>query len=157
MGGQATQFGIDEERLGEAVDAIRRHDALEFRGIHMFAGTQILDADILVGQWRHGVAVARAAARRTGASLGTVDLGGGLGIPYFANETELDLARVRALAAELFAEIEDEPAFEGTQFILEPGRFLAGPAGVYVGCVISVKHSRGKCFAIVDAGSTAIR
>jgi len=152
MGGQPTAFGIDEERLDEAIDAIRRHATLEFRGIHMFAGTQILDADVLVGQWRHGIAVARRAASRIGGALATVDLGGGLGIPYFANETPLDLARVKELAAPLFAELDGDPLFEGTRFILEPGRFLAGPAGIYVGRVNSVKESRGKRFVILDAG-----
>ena len=59
---------------------------------------------------------------------------------------------MRELAGELFAEVDEDPLFDGTRFILEPGRFLAGPAGVYLGRVNTVKVSRGRKFAILDAG-----
>jgi diaminopimelate decarboxylase len=152
MGGKPAQFGFDEERLAEAVAAVRAHEQLRFRGVHMFAGTQILDAEVLVGQWRHAVEVARRAADLAGGPVATVDLGGGLGIPYFPHESALDLGAVRAAAADLFAEVEQDPAFLGTRFILEPGRFLAGPAGVYLGRVLSVKESRGTTFLVLDGG-----
>jgi diaminopimelate decarboxylase len=152
MGGQPAQFGFDEERLAEVIAAVRAHERLRFCGVHMFAGTQILDAEVLVGQWRHAVDVARRAADLAGGPVATVDLGGGLGIPYFPHESALDLEAVGAAAAELFASIEKDPAFAGTRFILEPGRFLAGPAGVYLCRVLSVKESRGKTFVVLDGG-----
>jgi diaminopimelate decarboxylase len=152
MGGKPAQFGFDEERLGDVIAAISAHGKLRFSGVHMFAGTQILDATVLVGQWRHAVDVARRAAGYAGGPLKTVDLGGGLGIPYFPHESALDLAAVRAAAAELFATVEKDPAFSGTRFILEPGRYLAGPAGVYVCRVLSRKESRGTTFLVLDGG-----
>jgi diaminopimelate decarboxylase len=75
----------------------------------------------------------------------TIDLGGGLGVPYFGNETELDLAAVKAGATELFRGVE-------ARVILEPGRFLAGPAGVYLARARSIKESRGKTFVVLDGG-----
>jgi len=152
MGGKPAQFGFDEERLGDVIAAISAHPQLRFSGVHMFAGTQILDADVLVGQWRHAVEVARRAADLAGGPVATVDLGGGLGIPYFPHESALDLGAVRTAAAELFAEVETDPAFSGTRFILEPGRFLAGPAGVYVCRILSKKESRGTTFLVLDGG-----
>jgi diaminopimelate decarboxylase len=152
MGGQPAQFGFDEERLAEVIAAVGAHGQLRFSGVHMFAGTQILDADVLVGQWRHAVEVARRVADLVGAPVATVDLGGGLGIPYFPHETALDLEAVRTAAAELFATVDEDPAFLGTRFIVEPGRFLAGPAGVYVSRVLSKKESRGKTFVVLDGG-----
>jgi len=152
MGGQPAQFGFDEERLAEVIAAVGAHGQLRFSGVHMFAGTQILDADVLVGQWRHAVDVARRAADLQGGPVRTVDLGGGLGIPYFPHETALDLEAVRTAAAELFATVDQDPAFAGTRFIVEPGRFLAGPAGVYVCRVLSKKESRGKTFIVLDGG-----
>jgi diaminopimelate decarboxylase len=152
MGGKPAQFGFDEERLAEVIAAVRAHRHLRFSGVHMFAGTQILDADVLLGQWRHAVEVARRAADVAGGPVATVDLGGGLGIPYFPHESALDLEAVRAAAAELFATIEGDPALLGTRFILEPGRFLAGPAGVYLCRVLSVKESRGTTFLVLDGG-----
>lgn len=152
MGGKPSQFGFDEEQLPEIVDQVRGVPALTFHGLHMFAGTQLLDADVLIAQWSHAVTVARRIATYIREPLKAIDLGGGLGIPYFSGETDLDLAAVRIGAATLFASLADDPLFEGTRFIVEPGRFLAGPAGVYVSRVVSVKHSRGTRFIVLDGG-----
>jgi diaminopimelate decarboxylase len=75
-----------------------------------------------------------------------------LGIPYFANEHPLDMALLKRGLAELLREIDFDPLFEGTRFIIEPGRYLTAEAGVYVARVLDVKVSRGKHFAIVDGG-----
>ena len=152
MGGKPSQFGFDEELLPEIVDRVRASPRLNLRGLHMFAGTQLLDADVLLSQWSHAVTVTRRIAALVGEPLKSVDLGGGLGIPYFKGETALDLTAVRAGAAALFGSLADDPLFCGTRFIVEPGRFLAGPAGVYVARVISVKHSRGTRFVVLDGG-----
>jgi diaminopimelate decarboxylase len=152
MGGRPAPFGMDEEILEEAVDAIRSEPALEFSGIHLFAGTQILDAEVLLNQYRHGIGIARRAAQYAKRPLATLDFGGGLGVPYFAHEQPLDLNRVRVGLAEIFAEIENEPIFAKTQFLVEPGRFLTAECGIYAARVIDVKVSRGKQFVIVDGG-----
>ncbi len=152
MGGRPAPFGVDEEILDEILDTVLADSALRFRGIHLFAGTQILDADTLVGQYRHGLAIARRAAHRAGSPLHTLDFGGGLGIPYFAYEKELDLDKVRAGLKALFAQIESDPDFSGTHFLVEPGRFLVGEAGIYLARVSDIKVSRGKKFLILDGG-----
>ena len=152
MGGRPTPFGVDEEQLDEVLDALLAESALDFRGIHVFAGTQILDANVLVNQYRHGIAIARRVSKRIGQPLHTVDFGGGLGIPYFAHERELDLEGLRSGLATLFAELESDTDFSETQFVVEPGRFLAGEAGVYIARVNDIKISRGKKFLILDGG-----
>jgi diaminopimelate decarboxylase len=152
MGGRPAPFGVDEEMLDSVLEAVLRDSALQFRGIHLFAGTQILDAGTLVNQYRHGLDVARHAAKLTGSPLHTVDFGGGLGIPYFAHEKELDLGQLHSGLSSLFAEVDAEAIFEGTQFLLEPGRFLVGEAGIYVARVNDIKVSRGKKFLILDGG-----
>lgn len=152
MGGKPAQFGFDEERLGDVVAAIDRHEALELRGIHLFAGTQILDADLLITQWTHAIDLARRTAKLISRPLDTVDLGGGLGVPYFPNESPLDLTDIQAKAPQLFATALQDPLLSGTRFILEPGRFLSGPGGVYLGTVNAVKTSREATFVITDAG-----
>jgi len=152
MGGRPAPFGIDEEVLDEALDAVLGDPALEFRGIHLFTGTQILDAHVLAGQYRHGLFVARRTAKRLGRPLHTLDFGGGLGIPYFAQEQELDLGKLRTELAALFSEIGTDAAFDGTRFLVEPGRFLVGEAGIYLARVSDIKVSRGKKFLILDGG-----
>src|SRR5579872_3395934 len=152
MGGRPTPFGVDEEKLEEALDALLAESGLDFRGIHLFAGTQILEANVLVNQYRHGIAIARRASKYIGRPLHTVDFGGGLGIPYFAHEKELDLEELRSGLAGLFQELESDRDFSKTRFIVEPGRFLAGEAGIYLARVNDIKVSRGKKFLILDGG-----
>jgi len=152
MGGRPAPFGLDEEILDDVLDVIGRDAALNFRGIHLFTGTQILDANVIVSQYRHGLEIARRAAHRVGRPLHTVDFGGGLGIPYFAHEKALDLEQLREGLAALFAPLEADAAFVGTRFLVEPGRFLVGEAGIYIARVNDIKTSRGKKFLILDGG-----
>jgi diaminopimelate decarboxylase len=152
MGGKPSPFGIDEEMLDQAIDRLRAASSTEFRGVHLFSGTQILDTEVLLRQYRKGFALAERAAARLGRALATVDFGGGLGIPYFPSERELDLERLRVGLAELASEYRGRPAFAGTRFVVEPGRFLVGESGVYLTTVLDVKVSRGKTFVVVDGG-----
>jgi diaminopimelate decarboxylase len=152
MGGKPAPFGIDEESLGEAIDRIVADAGLEFRGIHLFTGTQILQHEILLTQYRRGIEIARRAAQRADKPLLTLDFGGGLGIPYFANEHALDMNGLRAGLAEMMASIEGDASLREARFLVEPGRFLAGECGVYLARVTDIKVSRGKKFLIVDGG-----
>lgn len=152
MGGRPAPFGIDEELLDKALDIILDMPELDLRGIHLFTGTQILDAAILAGQYLHGVNLARRLASRIGRPLRTLDFGGGLGIPYFAREQELNLNELRERLDMLCSEVDRDSSFNGTRFLVEPGRFLAGEAGVYIARVTDIKVSRGKKFLVVDGG-----
>lgn len=152
MGGRAAPFGIDEDQLPEFLDAIRGNPWLKIVGLHLFMGTQILDAQVLLAQYRAAIELARGLATKLGNPLHTVDFGGGLGVPYFVGEQPLDLAALRAGLAELVRGLQDDPQFTGTQLVVEPGRFLVAEAGVYLCRVLDVKTSRGKKFVILDGG-----
>lgn len=152
MGGRALAFGVDEEILDDILDLVLAEPFLNFRGIHLFTGTQILDADVLLAQYQYALELAHRVATRIGQPLHTVDFGGGLGIPYFSHEKEIDLERLHAGLSSTFANIGSDPQFRGTRFLVEPGRFLVGEAGIYLTRVLDVKVSRGKKFVIVDGG-----
>lgn len=152
MGGRPAPFGVDEENLDEALDVLLADPALDFCGIHLFVGTQILDAATLVSQYRHGLTVVRRAVKRMGRPLKRVDFGGGLGIPYFPHEKELDLRQLHDGLVDLFGGLASDESFSGTQFLVEPGRFLVAQAGVYLARVNDIKVSRGKKFLILDGG-----
>lgn len=152
MGGRAAPFGVDEEMSDAVIDRILSSPALTFTGIHLFTGTQILDHAILLNQYHKGIALARSIAERVHRPLETVDFGGGLGIPYFNNERELSLDDLRQGLLELMDTIRPDPYLTETRFMLEPGRFLVGEAGVFVARVNDVKISRGKTFVVLDGG-----
>jgi diaminopimelate decarboxylase len=152
MGGKPTPFGFDEEVIEAVVDRVAASAHLDLVGIHLFAGTQILDAAMLAEQWRHGLAIAGRVAHRLGRPLATIDLGGGLGIPYFAGEAPLDLAALKAFIPGLIAAQRADPLIRDARVVVEPGRFLVGPAGIYVAGVLASKVSRGQRFLVVDGG-----
>lgn len=152
MGGRPAQFGLDEEVLDQVVDTVLRKPELELTGVHLFTGTQILDAAVLLGQYLHGLVLARRVARMSGKPLHRLDFGGGLGIPYFPHEQELNLDAVRNGLQALCSEIDGDENLSGTEFLVEPGRFLSGEAGIYVTRISDIKVSRGKKFLIVDGG-----
>jgi diaminopimelate decarboxylase len=152
MGGRPAPFGVDEEALDQVLDVILAESAFDFCGIHLFTGTQILDAATLVNQYRHGLEIARRVVKRIGRPLQRIDFGGGLGVPYFSHERELNLEQVRNGLSTLFASIAADESFSGTQFLVEPGRFLVAEAGIYLARVNDIKISRGKKFLILDGG-----
>jgi diaminopimelate decarboxylase len=152
MGGKPAPFGVDEETLDDVLDFMLQDTHLEFCGIHLFTGTQILDHSLLLNQYLKGLGIGRRVAACLKKPLTTIDFGGGLGIPYFANENELDMARLRQSLSDLFNEVRRESCFTGTQFIVEPGRYLVGEAGIYVARINDIKISRGKKFLILDGG-----
>jgi diaminopimelate decarboxylase len=152
MGGQPTAFGFEEEALDEVLRDLASCTYLKLRGVHLYIGTQILDAEALLRHWRHAVEIARKTADFIGEPISTVDLGGGLGIPYFAHEKELDLEALSRGAKILMDEARADGRLMTARFIVEPGRFLAGPAGLYVARARSVKSCRGTSFVVLDGG-----
>lgn len=152
MGGRPAPFGVDEEALDDALSRILSLGALDFRGIHIFAGTQILDVQVLAAQYAQGIEIARRVAARLKKPLHTLDFGGGLGIPYFPHEQPLDMRKLGESLEILLKTVENDPLFRGTHFLIEPGRYLVGEAGVYIARINDIKISRGKKFLILDGG-----
>ena len=148
MGGQPTVFGFEEEALPQVVRSVSGCASLNLRGIHLYTGTQILDASLLLEHWRRAIEISKRVSELTQQPAHSVDLGGGLGIPYFDHERELDLDAISTGSRELLA----NASLGRTRFVVEPGRFLAGPAGIYVGRVRSVKNCRGTTFVVLDGG-----
>lgn len=152
MGGKPAPFGIDEEVLDEVLDRFHALPLIEFRGIHMFSGTQILEVPILLTQYRKGLEIAKRAASRLGVKIHTIDFGGGLGIPYFPHEHELDMEAFRIGLNDLISEMRRDPSLSKARLMVEPGRYLVGESGIYVTRVTDIKVSRGKKFVILDGG-----
>jgi len=152
MGGRPAPFGVDEENLHSVVKMLASEAWFDFRGIHLFAGTQVLDWTVLITQYRKAIQIARSVVAQIGRPLETIDFGGGLGIPYFPGEHELDLRRLGEEVAKLMSEVSGDSDFRGTRFVIEPGRFLVGEAGIYLARITDIKVSRGKKFLILDGG-----
>ena len=115
---------------------------IEWRGISAHLGSQILSA-MPYRQALERLTRNVRELRQEGIRIDSVDIGGGLGIRY-TDEKPLDL-REYARTLTLFV----RPL--RCRLLIEPGRWLVGPAGILLSRVIYVKENRGKTFVIVDA------
>ena len=146
--------GLKKNKFGISVDAARRAYAaaremphIAIKGIDCHIGSQLTktspfrDAVSRVAQLAHDLA-------REGVKLETLDVGGGLGIPYQEDGEEppspADYAGAVAEAVAPFAGL-------GLRLICEPGRVIVGNAGVLLSQVLYLKQGENKSFTIVDA------
>ncbi len=149
MGGGAKPFGIDAERVPAL--ARRIHEGRpEWRGFHIFAGSQALDAEAIAETQKQTLLLAARLAEEAGVPVPDCNLGGGFGIPYFPGDEPLDIGLVGERLASRFAELPASLA--DTQFCIELGRYLVGEAGVYIARVVDRKESHGKTFLVTDGG-----
>ncbi|MBS1767361.1 MAG: hypothetical protein JST05_08180 [Acidobacteria bacterium] len=149
LGGSGpSAFGVDEEAVPEllAVAAALKH--VRIRGLHAFAASNQRDARALLAIHARIFELAKRLHLDHGLQLEHLDLGGGLGVPYAEGESPLNLEAFGAGLSEL---LNRHDWFTG-ELILEPGRFLAAPCGVYLARVVRVKESRGARFAVLEGG-----
>nr|WP_314622227.1 pyridoxal-dependent decarboxylase, exosortase A system-associated [uncultured Noviherbaspirillum sp.] len=149
MGGGARQFGVDAE---QAPVLLREIGALglDFHGLQIFSGSQSLSVSTIVDAQASTFELARRLADHAPAPVALLNIGGGLGIPYFPGESALDL---RPIADNLDAWLPHmRDALPQANVAMELGRYLVGEAGVYVTRVTDRKVSRGQVFLVTDGG-----
>lgn len=141
-------FGVDEEAVPELLARAKELRHVRIRGLHVFAASNQRDAIKLLATHAMVLDLGARLHREQGLDLQQIDLGGGLGVPYAPDQAPLD---VEALGRGLGTLLEAHSWFTG-ELILEPGRFLAAPCGVYLVRVVRIKESRGTRFAILEGG-----
>ncbi len=149
MGGGAAPFGVDSEQVPALVRRLVAAGA-EWRGFHVYAGSQALDAGAIVASQLATLELVARLAEAAGVTVPVCNLGGGFGIPYFPGQQPLDLAAVGNGLGEGLS--QRAAVLAETRFVLELGRWLVGEAGVYLAEVVDRKHSRGETFLVVDGG-----
>ncbi len=151
MGGKPRQFGVDQEQLRGAGEMLRALRHVQVTGLHAYLGTRILDAADVVSNTQGVLDAARDLSAELGMAWQTVDIGGGLGVPYFDNEKDLDLIETAHGINEAVSDFLSHSP--DTRVLIELGRYLAAWAGTYVVRVRYVKQSRGEWFAVTDGGT----
>lgn len=149
MGGGAAAFGVDAERVGPLVRRLITAGA-DWRGFHIFAGSQALDTDAIAETQAATVELAGRLAAEAGASPPLVNLGGGFGIPYFAGDATVDVVAVGTRLGEVLTSRHE--SLDDSRFAIELGRWLVGECGVYLTRVVDRKDSRGETFLVTDGG-----
>ena len=149
MGGGAKPFGVDAERVPALAKEIIAAGA-EWRGLHIFAGSQSLDAAALIETQGLTLDLAAQLANEIGTPLPALNLGGGFGIPYFPGDKPLDIAPIGEALALRMQSLGS--ALQDTEFAMELGRYLVGEAGVYLTRIVDRKLSHGRTFLVTDGG-----
>lgn len=149
MGGGAKPFGMDIDLVAPTVKKLLDAGA-EWRGFHIFAGSQALSADAIIETQSRTLDLAARLATTIGRSPDHVNLGGGFGIPYFPGDEQLDIAKVGRALSERLEQLPD--ILSKTQFAIELGRYLVGEAGVYLTRIVDRKESQGQIFMVTDGG-----
>jgi diaminopimelate decarboxylase len=149
-GVHATKFGIPEDVARGKAREWAEIPGVVIRSLHVFNASNVLDAEALVAGARRTLALATELAR-AGLPIETVDIGGGLGVPYSPRESPLDVA---ALGRGLAQALRDESsrADRALRLALEPGRYLVAECGTYVTTVVDRKTCAGVEFLVVDGG-----
>ncbi len=138
------KFGVPWSRAREIYARAAQLPGIEVVGVDVHIGSQLTELGPFDEAFARVVDLVRA-LRADGHAIRRVDLGGGLGIPY-------DRAGAPPPHPERYAEVVRR-AVSGLdcQIILEPGRLIAGNAGVLVAKVIYVKEGESRRFVIIDA------
>ncbi|MGB0900158.1 diaminopimelate decarboxylase [Halocynthiibacter sp.] len=143
-GKSENKFGIPISRAREVYAEIAKLPGLKVVGIDVHIGSQLTDLAPYKAAYQK-VAELTEDLRAQGHEITRLDLGGGLGIPYEQNNDRPPLpveygAMVKETLSHLNCEIE-----------IEPGRLIAGNAGILVSETIYVKEGEDRKFLIVDA------
>lgn len=147
-GGPEHKFGVPIEDAGAVCRDAAGRPGLALVGVHAHVGSQLTTLDAVA---RTATTMARFAQdlRDAGVALEHVDLGGGLGISYDGSPA-LDVAEYAGTLVEAVAPT-------GLTLLVEPGRWIVGPAGALVATVVDVKPRRaGRYFVVLDAGMSEL-
>lgn len=142
-GKRENKFGVPFDRAGEIYAALADLEGLSMRGIAVHIGSQLAELEPLEAAFRK-VGDLILEIRRGGFTVTHVDLGGGLGVPYKPDDEFPSPAEYGAMVRRVT---------EGwdVRLIFEPGRVIAGNAGVLLTRVVRVKRGSEHPFVIVDA------
>ncbi len=143
-GEKGQKFGIPRDDVSRLVAMVHELPHVALRGLGMHLGSQIGNADPMRDALPRLLS-AIASARADGHAIAYMDVGGGLAVPYHADERDADVDDYAAIVLAAARET-------GLTLLLEPGRFLVAEAGALITEVLYRKHAAGKDFIVTDAG-----
>ncbi|CAM5315343.1 type III PLP-dependent enzyme [Thauera mechernichensis] len=152
MGGQATQFGIEEARIPDLIELARTLPGVRLRGFHIHAISNNLDAQAHLALLEHYFDLAEAWQQRHCLTIDWLNVGGGIGVNYADPSASFAWEGFCAGLSALIA--ARRPA---CRIVFECGRFLTADCGYYLTEVIDIKTARGRHFAILRGGSHHFR
>lgn len=149
MSGGAKPFGVDAEVAPQVLRAIGELP-LDFQGLHIFTGSQNLKLEALIEAYRNIFELTQKLMPHLPGPLSWLNIGGGLGVPYFPGDAHLDINALGDELKNLLKTLGSD--FDNTEIVMELGRYLVAESGVYICKIVDKKVSRGETFLITDGG-----
>ncbi|MBR5735670.1 MAG: diaminopimelate decarboxylase [Bacteroidales bacterium] len=146
-GTEEDKFGISTWAFDDVFAALSRCHNLQFRGIHMHAGSQITDMNVYAMLCKRAAEFEKIFSEH-GYDVQILNLGGGLGVDY-EKPLENWMPDIEGLCRTIS---ENLPLKPGQTVHIEPGRALVAECGHIISRVIYVKKGLKKQFAILDCG-----
>ncbi len=150
MGGVPSQFGIDKIDVLKHKQFFLDKNNINIKGIHVFNGTRILRADAFYENCKEILRLSDELSCEWKFKFSMVDLGGGIGVPYFNHEEKFDMTELKKMMHPLIENYQAK--YPEMRIIIESGRYLVADAGVFISRIDNVKESRGVSFLITDGG-----
>jgi diaminopimelate decarboxylase len=144
------KFGVSLTDVPDLVAKIRSHSHLRFLGLHSHIGSQIFVVDGFVAAAERLLDV-HAQLLATG-EVPELNLGGGFGIAYTSGDNPLAIADMAGRITKAVADKCRELGIEVPKLAFEPGRLIAGPAGITLYSVGTIKD-----VAVSESGAGATR
>ncbi len=146
-GGAANKFGVSFAEAERLYAKAFELEGISVQGLAVHIGSQILKLDALEAAYRKMRGLVET-LRSQGLGVTRLDLGGGLGIPYqmqapYHHGPEL-LQEYGAMVRTLLGDLDVELGFE-------PGRLIAGNAGILMARVLYVNERADRRFLVIDA------
>lgn len=137
------KFGVPIDQAGQIFGKLSHSPSVNLRGVAVHIGSQLADIAPLEHAFEKLGELVKS-LRGAGHTITHVDLGGGLGVPYRKGEQLPPPSEYGAMVARVTKDWD-------VSLIFEPGRVIAGNAGVLLTRVVRVKRGLNHPFVIVDA------
>ena len=120
-------FSIASGAAWQAVVETKKHASLELRGFHSHIGSQIFETEPFAIAAERLIELLAKYNKEFGQQLPELDLGGGYGIAYLENETEIHAADVLSTLANQVKQVCAKYSLDVPKISIEPGRTIVGP------------------------------
>jgi len=152
--GGSKKFGVDEEKLDDVLPQILELEYLQFRGLHVYAASGVLNVDDLLKNCELVFSLTqKIETNYANVRCDIIDFGGGFGVDYLEEGHDFN---PQAWADGLQTMIAHY-GFEGRHFVLELGRYLAADSGFFCTEILDIKESRGKKQVVCAGGINHFR
>lgn len=145
VGHSNSKFGIPEEFIKDLI-IMDQEDKIKVTGLHIHTGSDIIKNN----QFDEGVKKIFSIATKF-KRIESIDLGGGIKIPYFTGDTETNLKDYASIIEKEYKKFKNKTGKE-LKLIFEPGKFLVSDSGYFITKVNYIKKANNNCFAQVNSG-----